>query len=474
MVSPGQGTLRELTLREALRIAQNNDIGLAIEDARIDAARFDYAGSWGAFDPVLTAGATYSDNEFEGQTTLAGAQVIKEDDWNIQTGLAWPLLSGGSLDFQYNHVNEKTNNSFAVVNPSTTDLLTASLTQPLLRGAWQDYATTDQRLANITLNGQLEASRRARQNLAGQVSNAYWDLVAARENLSVADLTLELAESQADQNERRLQAGVGTEVEVLQAQANVAVRIQEGLLAQVELGLAEDALKTLLYPGTSEETWDLDLVPVTELPEIDESLVPGWQEALAKAVELRPELAQQRYEIQAAEVRLARSSSDRLPGLDLVLSANSRGFDGDPNEAFSEAWDFDFVSQSAGVNFSMPIPNRFARNAYHSFRQQLRITRLVYDQIETQIASEIRDSVRNMIYQAEALRAARVSASLAARQLEAEQARLREGLSTTFQVLEFQRELAAALFSETASSVGYAKSIIQMLVAQGLVDEILR
>ncbi len=474
MIAPEDRRTVELSLAEALRIAISNDIGLAIEGARAEAFRFAYAGSWGAFDPVLTARATYSDNEFEGQTTLAGAPVLESDDWTIQTGLALPLQTGGLLDVRFDHVNELTNNQFAVLNPSTTDLLNLSLTQPLLRGAWNQYATTDQRTADLQFQQQLEASRNVRQILLRDVTNAYWDLVAARENLSVASVTLELAERQLDQNQRRLDAGVGTEVEVLQAQANVAVRVQEGLLAQVGVGSAVDVLKSFLFPGTEAATWDLDVVPVTELPEADDVETPKWQEALARAIELRAELAQQRLVIEATEVQLARASSDRLPALDLVLSANSRGFDGDPQEAFAEAFEFEFLSTSAGLNFSLPIPNRTARHAFHRLRQELRIARLVYDQLETQITTEVRSAARDVIYQAEALRAARVSLGLARRQLEAEESRLREGLSTTFAVLEFQRDLAAALSSETASRVAYAKAIAQLLAAQGRLDEVVR
>ena len=54
-----------LSLDDALRIALEADLGLAIEETVVDVARFDFAGSWGAFDPVWTATGSVSDSEFE-------------------------------------------------------------------------------------------------------------------------------------------------------------------------------------------------------------------------------------------------------------------------------------------------------------------------------------------------------------------------------------------------------------------------
>ena len=100
----------------------------------------------------------------------------------------------------------------------------------------------------------------------------------------------------------------------------------------------------------------------------------------------------------------------------------------------------------------------------------MRSARLTYDQLESQIVEEVRAAVRNTNYSIEAVRAAAASTELARRQLAAEQARYREGLSTNFQVLEFQQQLAESLYSQTLARANLAKALIALRRSQGVLD----
>ena len=246
----GGEQLLELSLEQALLIALENDLVLEIQANASEVAGYDYAGSWGSFDPVLTATGALTKSEFEANSSLSGASVVTEDTQELGGGLKFPLVTGGSFDLTYTRVNANTNNSFELVNPSTTDTVGVAFVQPLLRGGWRRYATSTQRQNEIVYHQSLERYRETRQRRLLDVHSAYWDLVAAIEQLSVADTTLELGRRQQDQNQRRLDAGVGTEVEVLQAEANVARRVEERLLADVNVRAAQDVLKGALFPGT--------------------------------------------------------------------------------------------------------------------------------------------------------------------------------------------------------------------------------
>lgn len=463
----------ELSLERALEMAVAADLGLQIEEQNTLVSRFDYAGSWGAFDPLLSASASFSDAEFEGQTTLAGAQVLEVENLNWSTGLNLPLTTGGNVDVNFSSGRSETNNSFQLVNPSTTDNVSITYTQPLMRGAWNEFATSQQRESKLGYQAQIETYRQKRQELMLSVIEAYYDVVAAEEQLSIAEETLELGNQQLEQNDLRLRAGAGTEVEVLQASANVAQRVEQRLQAEMNLRAAHDSLKSMLFPGTNIEAWSTSLVLVTPLPSHLSSAdnVPDWEQALYVALEHRPELHQQRLRIDQAEVQLSRSRSNRRSQLDLVLTASSRGFDGSSGEAFGEALGFEFPTASAALNYTMPLGNRTAKNAERVSRVNLRRSRLQYTQLETQVVSEVRNAVRQVLYQSQAVEAAGVSLDFARRQLEAEQTLEREGLSTTFQVLEFEEDYTTALSNERAARANYAKSLAQLQKAQGVLGE---
>jgi outer membrane protein TolC len=265
------------------------------------------------------------------------------------------------------------------------------------------------------------------------------------------------------------EAGLGTEVDVIQARAQVARNSELLLQAEVNVRAAEDGLKQLLFPGTDSATWDTTLVPITPLPEevaVDD--LPTWPETWTVALDQRAELRQRELDIALADIRLRRARSERLPGLDLDLSASSQGFSGDPQEAFEEALRYDFPTYAAALVFNQPLQNRTARFGVNSARAELRAANLAYDQMQSQIVGEVREALRQLRYQYEAVRAALRSLEASERQLQAEQARNREGISTNFQVLQFQDQYVQAMNSERSARVNFMKARAAYLRAKGV------
>ena len=472
---PAAGAKLELTLEQAIQIALGNDLGLQLQELSAEGSRYDAAGSWGAFDPVLTATGSVFDAEFEATSPFSGTAVIEENTLSFGTGVKMPLTTGGTFGATFDLNNTESNNSLAQgIDLATTDVFSLEFRQPLLNGFGSDYATSLQSQADLEYRGQLEQCRKVRQDLIASVTVAYWDLVSALNQLEVAQESLDLAKTQQDQNERRLEAGVGTQVEVLQAEANVAQRQELKLLRQTEVKAAGDRLKAILYPGTDPQTWEAEILPSTALPEPPPAaleLIPRWGSAWVEAQEKRSELRQQRLQIEWAEIQLTRAVSERRPSLDLLLASRSRGFDGESSQAFDKALGWDYPQNTAALIFSFPLGNRSGRNAYERARADLRAARLVYDQIESQIIADVRTALRQVEYSVQAVAAADTSHRLADKQLRAEEARYREGLSTNFQVLEYQQQLAQAAYSRNLARANLAKSLVNLQKSRGILGE---
>ncbi len=468
----------ELTLEQALEIALGNDLGLKIQELVTEGSKFDAEGSWGAFDPVLSASGTVFDGEFEAASSLSGTTVIEEKSVSASAGLLLPLQTGGSFDFTFDTVDSQSNNSLAQgIEEATTDTFGIEFRQPLLRGFGRNYATSDQQQAELEYKRQIEEYRLTRQDLIASVANAYWDLVTALGQLDVAQETLDLGLNQLDQNQRRLDAGVGTKVEVLQAEATVAQRREQLLLRETEVKGASDRLKAVLYPGTDAQKWDAEVRPTTPLPEPPPpeeglKLVPRWSNAWVVAQESRSELRQQRIVIASSEVDVARSVSDRRPRLDLLLASRSRGFDASSSDAFDKSIGWDFPQNTASLAFTFPIFNRSGRYGLERARSNLRAQRLAYDQIESQVVAEVRAAIRQVTYAVEAVAAADKSYEYTKQQLDAEDARYREGLSTNFQVLEYQQQLAQALYNKNLARAVLAKALVNLQRSQGILGEV--
>lgn len=463
----------ELSLDDALRLALENNLDLEIEAAGLDALRERAYGSWGAFDPLYEVTARVTDRRQQAPSSLSGADVLKENTQSVTGDLKLPFTTGGTLDLGFSSENSKTNNQFSLADTATNDALRVSYTQPFWRGAWSRYATTEQRLSEIALAQERERREQLVQDLLLSVHRAYWDLVAARDLLGVRELALQLGREQLEQDQRRLDVGVGTEVDVLQSETNVAQREEQLLRARTDLKQASDALRTLLFRRAEGEDWDATaarweaLILPSSAPPGVEFARPDVAQLLPRAFEARAELRQQRWELEAAELRLARANSDRDARLDGTLTASSQGFDGDPQDAFQKALLYDYPTFEASLTLSGSFRNRSAIGAERAARHELRSAHLAFEKLELDVLAELRSAVRELEYQALAVGAANKSADLARRQLEAERARNAQGLSTTFQLLEFQQTLSEALATRSTAQASYAKARAQLARALG-------
>jgi len=478
---PAETRVLELTLEDAIRIVLEHNLELRIEDMAAEIARSDALGTWGSFDPLYQLNATYFDSEFKPITNTQGGanNVLGLERRSTNQSVNFPLLSGGSVELGYDVENSiSSGDPDASLTTSTDASLSLTLVQPLLRGAWSTYSTTNQRIAEIAYASAAERRRQVRQDLLLRVHEAYWNLVEAIEQVDVRALSLRLGNEQLDQDKRRLDVGVGTEVDVLQAETNVATNEEQLLLAQVDAEAAEDTLKSLLFHRHEAEEWgrylrdwETPVIPLTALPDVVTDQNLDWTRSLGRALELRTELVQQRLVIQDRSLRLVRAKSETLPGMSASFTASNRGFTNDFTDALNESIGSDFPTYTAVLNFDVPLFNRAARSAKRSARIGLLSARLEYDNAELNIVSDVRAKVRDLNYQVKAVQAARKSLELAERQLQAEQARYREGLSTTFQLLQFQEDLAQALSTERSARAGYARAAASLEKSEGWLGE---
>jgi len=474
------GTLA-LRIEDAWQLALERNIGLELETRAREASRLDALGSWGAFDPVFNLSLSYANGERPQNNTFVGGGIVTVDVENqrAEAGLTFPFRTGGRLDLS-TALDSTSLNSAALGNEDFNDAsISATFVQPLLRGAWERSATTDQELARLRLARQEAQWRQTREQLLLDVHVAYWDLVAALEEVEVRERALALGEEQLRQEIERERVGVGTEVDVLQAETNVSTREEELLLARNTVGQREDALKQLVFgplgEGEGEQRladWDRELVPLTALPtELEHEDPTVWIARLDAAFRSRPDLEALRTDVLLAETELVARRTARDAQLDLSLGVSSSASDASTGDAIDTTAGFDFPTYSAGLTYSIPLGNRSAKYAERSARVELRRANLAYDQAENRVVAELRDALRNVSYQARAVRAATTSREFAERQLQAEQVRFREGLSTTFQVLEFQQTLTEALSGEQTARANLAKARAQLVFAEGRLGE---
>src|SRR5436190_18765031 len=78
------------------------------------------------------------------------------------------------------------------------------------------------------------------------VETAYYDLIAARENVKVQEQALQLADRLLAENKRRVEVGALAPLDEKQAASQVAARRADLQAAQAKLAIAQNELKRLI------------------------------------------------------------------------------------------------------------------------------------------------------------------------------------------------------------------------------------
>ena len=191
------------------------------------------------------------------------------------------------------------------------------------------------------------------------------------------------------------------------------------------------------------------------------------QESWRMGLELRPDLLQSKEQLERQQVVLRFNKNQLLPSLDLRLTYGHNGFGSNLDTGFQGIRDGSGQNYSYGIILTIPFSNKVARNAYHASRLEKERLVLSYKQVEQQIVVEIDNAVkaaRTAYARIDATREARLYAEAA---LEAEEKKLANGKSTSFFVLQLQRDLTGARLSELRALADYNRAVSNLRLSEG-------
>lgn len=470
------GPLRSLTLDEAIALALENNLGLRSARLNPEIQALGLSQAEAAFRPTLST--TFGMNNARTQSTsqLDGGARITTERNTLNLGLGQTLpWGGGRISANFNNARTVTDNVFATRNPSYNSVLSLSYTQPLLSGRRIDNqrnALNTQRLQQQITDIQLRAES---ESLANQVRAAYWNLRSQIEQIAIQVQNLAQANFLLENNRARVRAGTMVELDLAQAEVQVANAEQALLNARIQWQAQELTLKRLLISGTEDPLWTETLNPV-DLPSFETREV-DVQAAVEQALSERTELQQQRQAREVAALNLEVTREGRLPDLSLSAGYSLQGVGGDlyarsglggepeliQAGGFRDGLDairnLDVPTLNISLNFSYPLGMQAGRANLERARLQLRQTDLSIQSQELAIEAEVTNAalaVNNAFLQ---LEAARKSREASERNLEAELVRFGVGVATNFQVVSAQDSMTAARLAELRAVIGYVNAV---------------
>jgi outer membrane protein len=489
-----QGPIRQMSIDDAVATALEQNLDLQVQRINPQLQDLSIAGFRAAYTPNFVSTLSTSDQTqpvrsfFETGGGIA-APPISSGQSLFNFGVA--SLSnwfGGSYDVRWNNSRSTSTNPSQSFNPELNTSVIATYTQPLLRnfridGTRQNLLVSqkNREISDVQLEQSIALTVR-------NVRNSFYDLMGAIANLNVQRQSLDLARQSLKDNRARVEIGTMAPLDIVQAEAEVATREEAVIIAEAAIDRQQDAVRALVYNPQSPDFWTARIEP-TDTP----AFVPmqvDVEGAVKNALSQRTDLQVARRNVEINDVNIRFFNDQSLPELTASVNYNARAVGGlqverarDPNTGFptgqvissveqnyfntlGTAFAGDYPGWNVQLNMSYPIGRSTAEANLARGRLQQTQLRRQLQSLELQVATQVREAARNVTTNAKRVDATRASRALAEKRLEAEEKRFQAGLTSSFFVLQAQRDLNVARNSELLALVEYAKSVVNYTAVQ--------
>jgi outer membrane protein TolC len=473
-----------LTLEDAVKRALENNLDIAVE--RIGQQVFDVnmASIRSVYSPVVSSLISNQSSKNASTSTISGGQTgatINNSTFVFNGGLAQDVpWGGGNFSATLDNRRQETSNLTATINPSYQPSWSAQYIQPLLRDFRID--ATRQQLLVTRINQDISdiQLQQITMNTIANVRNAYWDYVFAVQSVDVARQSLLLADELLRNNQTKVEIGTMAPIDVVQAQSQAAQQRQAVVTAEGTRRTAEIALKRLIVSGTADPLWTSTIEPV-DRPDFRPEPI-DLSGATQKALSSRTDVLQARKNLEANDITLRLLNNQKLPQVDLQTRYATTGVGGTrfiteegncvnrcqvtgtiPGGYF-DALDMLFRNRlptwSMALNISYNLGTSAADASIARARIQQSQIEVQLRQLDLQVTSDVSNAAILVQNAAERVQAAQASRDLAQQQLDAENSKFGVGMSTNYQVVLAQRDLATAQNLELQAVLAYRKAVV--------------
>ena len=453
-----------LTLQETIETVLKNNISISVQSYNSKINEQFIFEKEADFDPTVDFEFTVGEETRQSASTLADSKTRDLDyDWDFS--VSQKFVTGGDYELTMDNNKNQSSSSRTSLNPIYSSDLALTVTQPLLKDFGIDLnkreiyiAKNDQKISDHQFTEKVIAT-------IAETENIYWDLVFSIEDLKVKETSLQRARDLEKQVKAQVDVGTLAELEILQAKSNVASREERLLNAQNLIDDNGDNLKSILNFSFDSEEGLKEIIPA-DSPVFEPGAENSLEEALKTALIHRPDLLAKKMELENRNIEAKYNENQTLPTLDLVGSLGLNGLSGDSStkngsydSALSEAFSTDFRLWQFGINLSYPLGNRAAKSKLAIKRLEVAQLLLNIKDLEKTIVVEVREAHRQIKTDIKRVQATRVARKLAEEKLNAEEKKFKVGLSTSFNVLEFQEDLAEEQSNEIKAVIDYNKSL---------------
>ena len=449
-----------------------------------------------AFDPQVTGTFQLDKNDTISTNVVSPAPggVIAQNTYTANLAYTQGFHWGTALNAGFNNTHLTTNSNVSLLSPQLGSNFQFKLTQNLLQGfgslpntRFIHIAKNNREISDVAFRLQVITT-------VDQIEDMYWDLVYAYENVRVQQEAMAYAQKALDDTQHQAQVGTVPPIQVVSAQSTVATDQQNLILAQNNLQLQQLLMKNAVSRSIEDPALaEADVIPTSSMQLPQEEPIIAIQDLINQALGNRAELVESRIDLNSRDLSAKAVRNDLLPSLQAFAYYGGSGLGGDLNAQcafegspctvpplFGSATSISYggtlkqlVNSTApdkgvGLSLNIPLRNRLAQSNQVRADLELRQAQVRLHQLENQVRIEVRNAQFDVKQNRVAVQAAQKAVDLAGQTLDADQQKLKVGLTTEVTILQDAATLTTGESNLVSAKAAYEKSRIELDRATGL------
>lgn len=430
------------------------------------------------YDPTITG--AFNNEHFTqplSNTALYGTQTLKSNTTNGNLGYSQAFATGTTFSASFTNSRETSNSPFSILNPTLNSYYRVLFQQQLLAGFGFGPNLRFFRIAKNNQKISDEAFRLQLETTVTQISNMYWDLVAAYEDEQVKSRSLDFAKQALESGQKQLALQAIPAMDVMKDESEVANREQDLTIAKTTLQFQELLIKNALTKNLDDSI--LEAMPVRPMDRsamIQNEESGPTEDLIARALRDRIELHESSIDLDSREISRSAARNALLPqvaatafygGTGLgglpnpvsgVASTAPRGFPGAVTNAFNNSAPDYYV----GLSVNIPLRNRIAKSDQYRSELEMRQSELRLQQLKKQIRIEVRNAQYALVQSKARVESARKARDLAQKTFDITSKEQELGAGSNYQTLTARRDQAAAESTLVAALTAYQKAKIEV------------
>jgi outer membrane protein TolC len=316
-----------------------------------------------SYDPAITGivGAEHQTTPLP-NLQIYGTPLLQLNTGQTAIGYAQAFPTGTSVSAEFNNSRQTTNSPFFNLSPVLSSMYRISFQQQLLAGFGLGPNLRYLRIAKNNRKISDIAFKDQVITTITQIENIYWDLVNAYEQAQVSEQSLAFAQQSFDTAKKQLQLESIPAMDVMRAEAEVSQRDQDLTITRTSLQLQELLVKNALAKILDDPALEaMPVIPTDRLEATQPEANQAVQDLIARALRDRPELAESDIDLVNRQISRRAARNALLPSLSLAGFYGGSGLAGPLNPIYN----IPGVPNSSTVptDFSGALENAFSNSS---------------------------------------------------------------------------------------------------------------